>query len=160
MISWNFHCFYLLVAKRYFRDLQISKNGKFRQFSKIFTFVVWPTYFLTGTYFDSSTVHTERHKSVKSSVHCWLLLAVQRVRSETKTEESQITKRQSLDQGLEKNKNKKRQRLDQWSMAKGSRFLFLTMGRFFAAVFSIFADTHQPTVLWWQQIADNRINSS
>ena len=75
MISWNFHCFYLLVAKRYFRDLQISKNGKFRQFSKIFTFVVWPTYFLNGTYFDSSTVHTERHKSVKSSVHCWLLLA-------------------------------------------------------------------------------------
>ena len=97
---------------------------------------------------------------MKSSVHCWLLLAVQRVRSETKTEESQITKRQSLDQGLEKNKNKKRQRLDQWSMAKGSRFLFLTMGRFFAAVFSIFADTHQPTVLWWQQIADNRIYSS
>ena len=154
MISWNFHCFYLLVAKRYFRDLQISKNGKFRQFSKIFTFVVWPTYFLTETYFDSSTVHTERHRSVKSSVHCWLLLAQCReCEVKRKRRRVKLQSVKALTKGSRKTKTKSVNALinGQWQCVG-----------FFAAVtvFSIFADTHQPTVLWWQQIADNRIYSS
>ena len=68
---------------------------KFRHFDSL-------SYFLTGTYSEGA-VHVEKHNSAKRIVQRRKVQSAAkcgRVRSELKEKESQITKRQSLDQGL------------------------------------------------------------
>ena len=150
MISWNFHCFYLLVAKRYFRDLQISKNGKFRQFSK-------KNYFcsLANVLFNRD-VFWQQHSAYREAQKCEefsSLLAATSSAESAKWNENGGESNYKASKPWPRAREKQKQKASTpWSMVNDQGLALFVFAA--VTVFSIFADTHQPTVLWWQQIAD------